>query len=341
MTTVRAPAHPIRTSARDGFIIVAVLWILAALAALAAVYSIYIRNSAWAVSLMDDELQAEALVSASLELTAYQLAVPKDAQRSTDSQRPPNAQRPQDPQRPQDAQRTTDPQRPTRGQFRFRLGRANVMVNYISEAARIDLNAAPKALIAGLFAALGAPGDDADRYADRVIGWRETPKRRDQADEAALYRSSGLPYLPRGAPFAHVNELWLVQGLPPALVARVLPFVTVFSGRPDINVFDAPPELIGALPGMTPLRAASFLKDRETAPRDKDSLARLLGPEHPGATADGSDAIRVKVSIAFQNGWRTGSEAVILLAGGDEPYQVMSWRSDGDADQPQVTTTLR
>ena len=326
--TVRTPTRPIRTSARDGFIIVAVLWILAALAALATIYSIYIKNSALAVSVMDDELQAEALVSASLELTAYQLAVPKEAQRGTDAQRPP------------DAQRATEPQRPTRGQFGFRLGRANVVVNYSSEAARIDLNAAPKALIAGLFATLGASGD-ADRYADRVIGWRETPKRADQADEAALYRSSGLPYLPRGAPFAHVNELWLVQGLPPALVARAVPFVTVYSGRPDINVFDAPAELVAALPGMTPMRAASFLKERETAPRDKDSLARLLGPEQPGATVDGSNAFRVKVSIAFHNGWRTGSEAVILLAGGDGPYQVMSWRSDGDADQPQLATTLR
>ena len=77
---MRTPTRSIRTSARDGFIIVAVLWILAALAALATIYSIYIKNSALAVSVMDDELQAEALVSASLELTAYQLAVPKDAQ---------------------------------------------------------------------------------------------------------------------------------------------------------------------------------------------------------------------------------------------------------------------
>src|SRR5262245_31266901 len=199
LMTVNAPTRPIRTSARDGFIIVAVLWILAALAALATIYSIYIRNAASAVSVMDDELQAEALVSASLELTAYQLAVPKDAQRSTDSQRQPNTQRATDSQPPPDAQRATDPQRPTRGQFAFRLGRANIVVNYSAETARLDLNAAPKALIAGLFATLGAPGDDADRYADRVIGWRETPKRGDRGDEAALYRSSGLRYAPRGA----------------------------------------------------------------------------------------------------------------------------------------------
>jgi general secretion pathway protein K len=314
-----------KPSACDGFIIVAVLWILVALATLASIYSIYINNSALAVSGMDDGLQAEALVSAGLELTAYRLAVSKDKDKNKDN----------------DKDKDKDAQRPTRGQFVFRLGRANVTVNYSSETARIDLNAAPKALLAGFFAAIGASNDDADRYADRIIGWRQRPKPMDQAGEAALYRSAGLPYLPRGAPFAHASELWLVQGLPPALIRRALPFVTVYSGRPDINVFDAPPELIAALPDMTPARLATFLNQRDTVSRDKDSLSRLLGPDQPGATAEGSNAFRVKINIAFQNGWRTGSEAVILLDAADEPFQVLSWRNDVDTDQPQIATRRR
>jgi general secretion pathway protein K len=308
--TVHEPDRLPRPSASDGFIIVAALWILIALATLAAIYSIYINNSALAVSVTDDRLQAEALVSASLELTAYRLTVPKEVSR------------------------------PTRGQFGFRLGRANVVVNYFSETARIDLNAASKNLLAGFFEALGASNDDANRYADRIIGWRKPPKPMDQADEAALYRSAGLPYLPRGAPFAHVSELWLVHGLPPTLVERALPFVTVYSGREDINVFDAPPEVIAALPGMTPARLANFLNQRITASADKDSLVRLLGPDQVGATAEGSDTFRVKTSIAFDNGWRTESEAVILLDAADEPFHVLSWRSDIsiDPDRPRLAT---
>jgi general secretion pathway protein K len=323
--TVRETDRSPKPSACDGFIIVAVLWILVALATLASIYSIYINNSALAVSGMDDGLQAEALVSAGLELTAYRLAVPKDKDKNKDN----------------DKDKDKDAQRPTRGQFVFRLGRANVTVNYSSETARIDLNAAPKALLAGFFAAIGASNDDADRYADRIIGWRQRPKPMDQAGEAALYRSAGLPYLPRGAPFAHASELWLVQGLPPELIRRALPFVTVYSGRPDINVFDAPPELIAALPDMTPARLATFLNERDTVSKDKDSLSRLLGPDQPGATAEGSNAFRVKINIAFQNGWRTGSEAVIFLDAADEPFQVLSWRNDVDTDQPQIATRRR
>lgn len=305
--TVREPDFAPKPSPRDGFIIVAVLWILIALATLASVYSIYVSNSALAVSVMDDRLQAEQLVSASLELTAYRLTVPKDTVR------------------------------PTRGQFTFRLGRANVVVNYSSETARLDLNAAPKPLLAGFFMSLGVSNDNADLYADRVIGWRKPPNPADQGNEDALYRAAGLSYLPRGAPFAHTSELWLLQGIPPALVRRTMPFVTVFSGRPEINVFDAAPELVAALPGMTPARLTSFLNQREATVANKDSLERLLGPGQSGATSEGSNAFRVTIDIAFHDGWRTGSEVVILLDAADEPFRVLSWRNDvtADLDQPK------
>src|SRR5215470_8435001 len=177
-----------RRTASDGFVLVAVLWILSALAALAAIYAIYVANTAMAVAGDDDAVEAEALMSASVELTAYQLL-----QAGADK-------------------------RPTRGSFDFRLGRAHVAVEFCSEAARIDLNEAPKELLAGLFIALGAQPDAARQYAARIIGWRTRPKSGAQDAEASLYRAAGLAYLPRGAPFDHVGELWLVLGLPPELV---------------------------------------------------------------------------------------------------------------------------
>ena len=56
-----------------GFVIIAVLWILAALSALATIFSVYLSNSAQALAVTDTGLKIEALVSASLELTTYQL----------------------------------------------------------------------------------------------------------------------------------------------------------------------------------------------------------------------------------------------------------------------------
>jgi general secretion pathway protein K len=292
----------LRSGGRDGFVIVAVLWILIALATLASIFSVYLANTAVAVAVKDDVVEDELLVSSSLEFVAYQLSAPeKDNAR-----------------------------KPTRGVLRFRAGQATVTVNFAAETARIDLNAAPKVMLAGLMAALGVPNETAEFYADRIIGWRTEPKPNDTENEDGRYRTAGLGYGPRGAPFAHVDELWLVQGLPPAVVERMLPFVTIYSGRPEINVFDAAPQVIAALPGMNPSRLNTFLDRRESAPVDPDSIPRLLG-DQPGATTDGADAVRVRVRIGFDNGRQAAAEVVILMNADDEPYRVLSWRDDINA----------
>jgi len=295
--TMPACARP--QTAADGFILVAVLWILGALAALASIYASYVANTALAVAVNDDAIQAEAVRSAAVELAAARLlAAPAE-------------------------------NRPTRGAFNFRLGRANIAVEFCSEAARIDLNAAPKAVLTGLFVALGAHPNDAEQYADRIAGWRTTPSANSQDAEASLYAAAGLNYLPRGAPFVHVGELWLVLGLPPAMVERAMAYVTVFSGREDVNVLDAAPEVVAALPRMTAERMNAFLGERAGLARgDARSALAQLGPARAGATVEGSNATRVTARINFDNGRRIVSEAVILVDGRDEPFRVLSWQDD-------------
>ncbi len=65
------PAAPRRVEA--GFVIIAVLWLLAALATFAAVYAVYTSNIVVASRVLDDRHQSEASIKAGLELTAYQL----------------------------------------------------------------------------------------------------------------------------------------------------------------------------------------------------------------------------------------------------------------------------
>src|SRR3954468_7558819 len=143
----------------DGFIVVAVLWILAALATLATIFSMYVINTATAFAVHDERLQAEALARGAVELSVYQVAA--------------------DPQTP-----------PSRGSFVFRIGNANVSAEFVAETARIDLNAAPKELLAGLFVTLGASRPQAEFYADRIAGWRIAPSQ-ENAAESGLYRAAG------------------------------------------------------------------------------------------------------------------------------------------------------
>ena len=292
------------TASESGFVIVAVLWILAALATLATIFSIYLSNSAQALTVNDTGLQAEALVSASLELTTYQLMV------------------------------AGDKARPARGSFHFRLDNADVLVNYSSEAARIDLNFASREMLANLFAVLGADQEAAKEYADRIIGWRTRPKAGAANDEEALYGAAGLAYSPRQSLFNHVNELGLVLGLPPVLVDRALPYLTVFSGSSNVDVLIAPPEIIAALPGMTPSALKDFLNQRPALPReDAAAIATALGPAQASATIPKSMAFRVLTTVRFDNGRQMLSEVVIALRGGGDkdPYRVLSWRDDVEA----------
>jgi len=68
-------ASCVASTSEHGFVLVAVLWIIAGLSALAMIFAVYLSNSAQALAINDAGLQAEALVSASLELTAYQLSL--------------------------------------------------------------------------------------------------------------------------------------------------------------------------------------------------------------------------------------------------------------------------
>jgi general secretion pathway protein K len=274
------------------------LWLLAALAALATIFSVYLSNSARALALNDAAVQAQALVSAGVELAAYRLHLAGE-----------------------DA-------RPAQGSFRVRLNDAEISVSFVSEAARVDLNAAPKELLAGLLSVLGANEDEAREGADRIIAWRTKPAQDSAENEDALYQAAGRAYPPRQAPFAHVDELGLVLGLTPALVERALPFVTVFSGASGVDVLIAPPEVIAALPGMTPLTLKQFLGDRATLPNDDAAIAAALGGAKANATAQKSQAYRILTRIRFPNGRQTTSEIVIGLRRADIPYRVLSWQDD-------------
>jgi general secretion pathway protein K len=292
----RAAGH-----SRDGFIVVAVLWMLGALATLASIYAVYVINTATAMGVNDERLQAEGLMTAALELTTYRLT-------STDADN-----------------------RPSRGDFVFRLGRAAVAVDFRSEAGRIDLNSAPKELLAGLFAGLGAKYSDAEYYAARVIAWRTAQDPDQRNEEAAAYRTAGRAYGPRQAPFAHVGELSLVLGLPPFLVERALPFVTVFSGRAEVNILAAAPEAVAAVPGMTPERLYAVLSQVGRGPQNAQFLKNFVG-DQPGITIEAGKTARVALRMDFDNGRRVRGEAVILLGSEEarEPFRVLSWRDDFD-----------
>lgn len=291
-TTTRRPRRR-----RDGFILIAVLWMVAALATLAIINAAYVMSAAPSFRVHEDRLREEALITAGLELTAFQMTASAPA--------------------------------PSIGNFQFTLDKAKGAVAFRSEAGRIDLNFASKELLTGLFTALGTKREIADSLATRIVAWR-TP--RDQRDpETTSYRRAGRAYRPRGGPFPHAQELSLVLGFSPELVERVLPFVTVYSGQAEINVMAAEPQVIAAIPGMTRDRLAALLAHRSAPRPDPMVMNALLGPLQDFATTQSGRSVRVNASIQLDDGRVLSSEVVIFIVrGGADPYRILSWQDDLD-----------
>ncbi len=330
-----------KPNGESGFILIVVLWVLAALAALASTYLVYVDNAAFATQLNDDRLRIRNAISTGIELTAYKLlAAPKDKDKDA---------------------------RPPRGAFTVRLSRSTINVTFVSESARVDLNAAPKSLLAGLFTTVGVSPSNAATFADRIVGWRtkavdarnagqgiagqnnasnagqydagQNNAGQDNAGqinaaqnkEAEDYKEAGYAYAPRQAPFQNVLELPLVLGVPPYVVERVLPLVTVYSGSAQIDVRVASPEVLSALPNVTPEELQKVLAQRAHDPLDGENLLGLLGPARAAADASPNPAARIRMQIRLDNGRIARAEVVILvLQGEDEPYRVLSWRDDSD-----------
>ncbi|MCA6101459.1 general secretion pathway protein GspK [Bradyrhizobium australafricanum] len=289
-----------RSPANRGFVIVAVLWILLALSSLAIIFSAYLAASARALAASDLSLQTEALVSAGLELTAYQLTL------------------------------TDEKTRPQYGAFHFGLDDASVDVTFTSEAGRLDLNYASKEMLIGLFVVLGARKDAAAEYADRIVGWRTRPAPGSENVEAARYNALG--YSPRQGLFTHINELALVAGIPEAFVDRVLPFVTVFNGGPDVDPTIAAPEVALAVDKASGKDQDGF-GARPASPNGIAAGTQAPSQQSAASTAQ-SPCYRIAISIRFRNGHRTTSEAVIALGDKVEPYRVLSWQNDVEPRNP-------
>ena len=285
-----------RKDGERGFILVAALWLVAALAVLASVYARYADNVALSTRLHADDFQIEAAERSAIEAAAERLGA------------------------------TPANQRPAQGAFRFAVGAADVEVAYIDEAARIDLNDAPLPLLAKLFVELGEPEDAARDNASRVVAWR---KRAESDGKSEAYRSAGLAYPPRNAPFQDTLELSLVRGLSPDLVQRALPFVTVFAGAPGIDLRSASATVLSALPDLDLDHVAQLIRARQDPSINDDVLSGMLGRARAYASTERRTGCRVDVAVRLADG-RTGrAEIVILPTPSDgEPYRVLAWSDD-------------
>jgi len=138
------------------------------------------------------------------------------------------------------------------------FGEIRVEVAIGGESGRVDLNAAPPALLDALLAAHGVPAARREALRDALLDWRDADDLvRLAGAEAAAYRRAGRPG-PANRPFYHPAELIDVLGFDEELVRRLWPDITTATGRASVEPALASPALRRTLgvDGEAPAREA-------------------------------------------------------------------------------------
>lgn len=200
----------------------------------------------------------------------------------------------------------------------------DVEVTLFDEQGKIDLNEADPLLLRGLFESVGESRKSAEALADAVVDWRdEDSLRSPMGAEEAEYRAAGLPG-PANAPFIKLAELRKVLGMTEELYLKVLPALTVFSQKAEINPLVAPREVLRALPGMDANSVDRFIEERrrnyasgQRPPMLNGVDSRLLAPNAPGVNY--SIVTRTAVSPTVQ----ASQQIVVHQRGGGQGFEVV------------------
>ncbi len=187
----------------------------------------------------------------------------------------------------------------------IQLDSGNVNIAILDASGLLDLNKADAAQLEAVLKAAGAEEALSQELTDAILDWRDKDQlRRLHGAEDNDYRHAGLNWGARDGLFASIDELRYVLGMTHELFERLAPYLTIHSGRANVNLKYAPPWLYSVLTG----------KEREPA----DSLAgedtQSAGPFHISAWATSNSGSRASV------------EVVLRIARTDEqPYKILSW----------------
>ncbi|HEX3502607.1 MAG TPA: hypothetical protein VHU22_04360 [Xanthobacteraceae bacterium] len=278
-----------KAGARDGIILVTVLWLIALLAILAVAASVTFRSFSGVIAVERERLEADGLLTAGLEVAGGLVS-------SAGEDIPLN-----------DVQSIVT----------MKTGSVQLRLN--DEGGRIDIGQAPPELLSGLMRAVGAPNPDG--LAKQIVDWRD-----DRAVATPNGAQNSGDAKPVAAPFSDVSQLLQVPGMHPEWVAAAAPLTTVF-GNATINPLTAPAAVIAALPGMTGDRVAAFLNARQLNPTDATRLTALLPGAQTFAEVKAPQAVSVTLSAVLEDGYLAKAEAVIVCLKGDrEPYRVLAWK---------------
>ena len=297
---------------QSGIALVLTLWLTVLLTAIAGAFAYSMRTEALAAGNAISVARARAAADGAVERAVWELARP----------------------------RLPGAWRPDGAPHAWQDGEVQITVRATDETAKIDLNAAGEILLRGLITNVGgADPDTAARLVDAILDWRDTDElRRPNGAEAADYVAAGAKTLPPNGPFETIGEVSRVLGMTPAIYARIVGSVTVYSRQPGINPLTASRDVLLALPNADPAMVDAYLATRDEALRND-----LAPPPYPGAAGMTAGAIqtwRIRAEARLPDGVTFVREAVARPSPDPaRPLVVLAWLEGASA--PVVAADAR
>jgi general secretion pathway protein K len=290
----------LRSEDGRGFALVLVLWIAALLGIIAASLVSSGRTEIRLASNLVQNAKAEALADGAVQRAVVGLlaADPREAWRAGG------------------------------GPYQLTYGEGEVRASISDEDGKVDINAAPPELLAGLLAQAGLNADAAHGMANRIVDYRDRDhERRPQGAEDPEHVTVGRPAGAMNRKFATESELLGVPGMTPELYRRIRPFITVFSGTEAVDPMHASRVVLAAIPGMTDQLVEAFAK----AGAMEDPLASIddtaVVDVEPYLIPSREVMYEVCAQATTAGGGIFVREAVIELTGQPlRPFLVHAWR---------------
>ena len=175
-------------------------------------------------------------------------------------------------------------------------GAARLTVAISDEAGRIDVNAAPPALLAGIFAAAGADASLAQSFAAAIDARRRTIR------------------------YVHIAELRALPNMTPGLFAASVPVLTVHGGTAGIDPRVATEPALRAIPGLDRREIESYLATRSRVGAAAPASGRGFFVDSPVS------AYRIAVLAELPGGARHRLAAIVRLTQEPRrPYLILAW----------------
>ncbi len=211
---------------------------------------------------------------------------------------------------------------------RVRIGDALVDIRLDNEASKINPNIAAPALLAGLLGVVGLEPRAAQDLGTAIAEWRIPENQMQVSSRGArtgAYRSAGREYGPAGEPFQSLDELGLVLGMTPSILARIAPHLTIYADNaPDPAVADpVVKEAMRAAGGNGPVLPINPLGQLRRGPLGS-RVGTGLNPE---------SVVSVTVVAMGADRSRFVRHAIVRLADGSngELFRILSWDTGAGA----------